>query len=170
VEKTKRERADSLRNTGWSNPFEVLSGAVETTGAALKKNAVINSVSTGVKAGADVTVQTGRLLVKGVESSSRAVSGVATGVAEGVVGAGKTLVVKPVGKVVSTTGTLVSTGVSTTGKVIGSTGRAVGTVVSSTGRALANIVNPTSAQSRQRTPSRTSPMMPLTLQKDVPAA
>lgn len=115
-------RAESLKSAGWSNPWEMLSGAVETTGSALKKadvlgvgavvGAGVQGVNTVVGVGADVTVQTGRLLVNGAKSSTRAVTGVATDIAGGVVGAGravgKNLIVKPVGKLVSSTGRAMS--------------------------------------------------------------
>jgi hypothetical protein len=190
VEKIKKERADSLRSAGYSNPWEMLSGAVETTGAALKRvdvlgvgtaagvvvgagvvagtvagNAVgmgvfktVQGVTAVVGVGADFTAQTGRMLVGGVQASSRKVTDVATGVATGVAGAsmavakpvvgvGNTLVVKPVTKVVTTTGKVITTGgkaittgVTTTGKAIGTgittTGRAVGTGITTTGRAV----------------------------------
>ena len=58
--------------------------------------------------------------------------------------AGNNLVVKPVGKVVSSTGRAVTSGVTHTGRAIGAglshTGKAMGNVVSSTGRALSMIV------------------------------
>ena len=179
VEKTKKERAESLRGFGWSNPWEMLSGAAETTGMALKRadvlgvgaaagavvgagaaagtaafTSTVQGVNAVVGAGADMTIQTGRLLVGSVQASSRAVTDVATGVATGVGNAGKTLVVKPVtkvvtgtGKAVLATGKVIVTGASNTGKVIGtgitSTGRAIGSVVTTTGRAMGSIVTST---------------------------
>ena len=152
VEKTKQERADSLRSAGWSNPWEMLSGAVETTGTALKRVDVLGvGAAAGAVVGAGAAVGTAAgnvvqgvntMLVGGVQASSRAVTDVSTAVAKPIVGAGKTLVVKPV----TMAGKAVTTGVTTTGRVIGAgistTGRAIGTAVSSTGRAMASIVNP----------------------------
>ena len=146
ADRTKKLRAESLKNAGWSNPWDIVSGAVETTGAALKKadvlgvgavvGAGVQGVNTVVGVGADVTVQTGRLLVNGAKTSTRAVTGVATDIAGGVVGAGrvvgKNLFVKPVGK-----------------------------LVSSTGRAMSFIVNPSSGERRlrRRASMDTSPAM-----------
>ena len=149
----KKLRADSLKSAGWANPWELLSGAVETTGTALKRadvlgvgavvGAGVQGVNTVVGVGADVTMKTGKMLVGG---------------AMAVTDAGNKLVVKPVGKVVTTTGKAVTTGVTQTGKVIGSgistTGRAVGSVVNSTGRALSFIVNPLGDESGKRSPKR----------------
>lgn len=157
VEKTKQERADSLKKAGWSNPFDLLSGAVETTGAALRRadvlgvgavvGAGVQGVNTVVGVGADVTVQTGRFLVSGAKSSTRVMIGVSNEIAGGVVGAGKA-VAKPM---VGAGKTLVVKPVVVTGKVIGSgitqTGKAVGSVVTSTGRALSLIVKPLSSES-----------------------
>lgn len=149
AEEVKKMRAESLRSAGWSNPWDLLNGAVETTGIALRRadilgvgavvGAGVQGVHAVVGAGADVTVKTGRLLVDGARNSTRAVTDV-----------GNKLVVKPVGKVVSSTGKAVSSGVSQTGRAIGSgisttsraVGGAVGTVVTSTGRALSFVVNP----------------------------
>src|SRR6056300_963312 len=53
VEKTKKERAESLRSAGWSNPWELLSGAVETTGTALKRADILGvGAATGAVIGA----------------------------------------------------------------------------------------------------------------------
>lgn len=167
VERIKKLRADSLRSAGFSNPWEMLSGVAETTGMALKRVDVLGvGTAAGVMVGAgaafgmaavnvgtDVTVSTGRMLVTGVQQSSRAVTEVGTAMAGGVVGAGKavakpvvgagkTLVVKPVGKVVTTTGKVVVGGGKAIGNGITTTGRAMGTVVTTTGRAIANMVNP----------------------------
>jgi hypothetical protein len=120
VEKTKKERAASLKASGFSNPWELLSGAVDTSGKALKTMDVlgvgaaagvvgsavvgvsrtgIRGVNTVVGVGADMTMSTRKLLVSTVQESSRAVTGVATGVAGGVVGGAK-VVTRPVSKVV----------------------------------------------------------------------
>lgn len=153
AEMTKKMRADSLKSAGWANPWELLSGAVETTGTALKRadvlgvgavvGAGVQGVNTVVGVGADVTMKTGKMLVGG---------------AMAVTDAGNKLVVRPVGKVVTTTGKVVTTGVTQTGKAIGSgistTGRAVGSVVNSTGRALSFIVNPLGEESGKRSPKR----------------
>ncbi|KAL3903272.1 MAG: hypothetical protein SGILL_010507, partial [Bacillariaceae sp.] len=82
-EMIKQSRADSLRGFGWNNPMELLSGAAETTGTAIKAmdilgvgsaaGAVVGAGAAVVGAGADVTVQTGRMLVNGVTTSTRAV-------------------------------------------------------------------------------------------------
>jgi hypothetical protein len=183
VEKTKKERADSLRSVGYTNPWEMLSGAVETTGAALKRvdvlgvggvvvgagvvagTAAFQGVNAVVGVGADFTVQTGRMLVGGVQASSRAVTDVSMAVAKPVVGAGNTLVVKPVTKVVTTTGKVITTGVTTTGKAITTgvtttgkvittggkaittgvttTGKAIGTGITTTGRAVGSGITTT---------------------------
>lgn len=155
---TKKMRADSLKTAGWAIPWEFLSGAVETTGTALKRadvlgvgavvGAGVQGVNTVVGVGADVTMKTGKMLVGGVMGGAMAVTD-----------AGNKLVVKPVGKVVTTTGKVVTTGVTQTGKVIGSgistTGRAVGSVVNHTGRALSFIVNPLGdGESGKRSPKR----------------
>ena len=115
AEKTKRNRAESLKQSGWNNPWELLSGAVETSGKALKK---VGAVGAGVGSGAGravgsfgkasisnvtgATKATGRVLVSGVNTSSRAVtSGVSKGakfVVTPVVASTK-LVARPVGKV-----------------------------------------------------------------------
>jgi len=158
VEKTKQLRAESLRSAGWSDPWALLSGAVETTGTALKRadvfgvgivvgagaavgiaagNAAVQGVNTVGRVTTDVVGNSTRMLVNGVQSSSRAVTNT-----------GKNLVVKPVGKVVSSTGKAVTTGVTTTGKVIGTgittTARGIGSVVQASGRALTSIVTPAS--------------------------
>ena len=83
-EMIKQSRADSLRGFGWNNPMELLSGAAETTGTAIKAmdilgvgtaaGAVVGAGAAVVGAGADVTVQTGRMLVNGVTTSTRAVA------------------------------------------------------------------------------------------------
>jgi len=129
AEDTKKMRAESLRSAGWSNPWELLNGAVETTGTALRRADVL-----GVGAVVGVGVKGGKMLVDGAMTGTRAVTGV-----------GNNLVVKPVGKVVTTTGKVVTSGMTQTGKVIGtgisSTGRAMGSVMNSTGRALSFIVN-----------------------------
>jgi len=157
VEMTKKLRAESLRSAGWANPWELLSGAVETTGTALKRadvlgvgavvGAGVQGVNTVVGVGADVTMKTGKMLVGG---------------AMAVTDVGNKLVVKPVGKVVTTTGKVVTSGVTHTGKAIGTgittTGRAVGSVMNSTGRALSFIVSPLSEDSNKRSTKReTSP-------------
>jgi hypothetical protein len=177
VERIKKLRADSLRSAGFSNPWEMLSGAVETTGMALKRvdvlgvgtaagvmvgagaalgmaagNAAVQGVNTVVNVGTDVTVSTGRMLVTGVQQSSRGVVGAGKAVAKPVVGVGKTLVVKPVGIVVTTTGKVVVGGGKAIGNGITTTGRAMGTVVTSTGRAIANMVNPSVAIDPTRNP------------------
>jgi hypothetical protein len=167
AEETKSMRADSLRSAGWLNPWDLVTGAVETTGTALRRvdvlgvgavvGAGVQGVNAVVGAGADVTVKTGRLLVDGATRSTRAVTE----------GANK-LVVRPVGKVVTSTSKAVTTSVSQTGRAIGtgitSTGRAVGgavgTVMNSTGRALSSIVNPgaaSQAQKQTRESGRRSP-------------
>ena len=80
-EMIKQSRADSLRGFGWSNPMELLSGAAEITGTALKGidllgvGTAAGAVAGVVGAGADATVQTGRMLVNGVTTSTRAVAG-----------------------------------------------------------------------------------------------
>lgn len=157
AEMVKKLRAESLRSVGWANPWELLSGAVETTGTALKRadvlgvgavvGAGVQGVNTVVGKGADVTMKTGKMLVGG---------------AMVVTDVGNKLVVKPVGKVVTTTGKVVTSGVTQTGKAIGtgitSTGRAVGSVMNSTGRALSFIVNPLGEESGKRSPKQdTSP-------------
>jgi hypothetical protein len=145
VERTKQMRADSLRSAGWSDPWALLSGAVETTGTALKRadvfgvgmvvgagaavglaagNAAVQGVNTVGRVTTDVVGNSTRMLVNGVQSSSRAVTNT-----------GKNLVVKPVGKVVTTTGKAVSTGITTTA-------RGIGTMVSASGRAITSIVTP----------------------------
>lgn len=143
AEETKQMRADSLKSAGWMDPWSILSGAAEATGTALKRadilgvgtavGAGVQGVNTMVGAGADATVRTGKLIVGGALKSTKAVTD-----------AGNNLLVKPVGKVVSTTGRVVTSGVTQTGRVIGSgisnTGKAVGSVVTSTGRALSMIV------------------------------
>eukprot|EP00934_Nitzschia_sp_Nitz4_P006731 Nitzschia sp. Nitz4//scaffold39_size137210//88015//89107//NITZ4_003210-RA/size137210-processed-gene-0.95-mRNA-1//1//CDS//3329550416//6721//frame0 len=144
VEKTKELRAASLKSDGWSNPWEILSGAVETTGTALKRadvlgvgavvGAGVQGMNTVVGVGADVTMQTGKLLVSGAKSSTRAVTG-----------AGKNLVVKPV----VVTGKAIGSGIS-------ASGRAVGNVVTSTGRALTNMVKPSTPDAKSGT-ERTKP-------------
>jgi hypothetical protein len=166
AEQTKTMRAESLKGAGWADPWAMISGAAETTGLALKRadvlgvgagvgavvGAGVHGVNTVVGAGADVTVRTGKMLVGGAIKSTRAVTGV-----------GNNLVVKPVGKVVSSTGRAVTSGVTHTGRAIGagisSTGRAVGNVVTSTGRALSMIVpGPPSltAEAGKRSPKRES--------------
>ncbi|KAL3925833.1 MAG: hypothetical protein SGILL_000149 [Bacillariaceae sp.] len=100
-EMIKQSRADSLRGFGWNNPMDILSGAAETTGSALKAmdvlgvgNAagiVVGAGAALVGAGADVTVQTGRLLVDGVTTSTKVVADGFTNVGGGVIGAGKTV-------------------------------------------------------------------------------
>ena len=209
VEKIKKMRAESLKASGWNNPWELLSGAVETTGTALKRVDVLGvgtaagvvvgagamvggaagravgdigraSVKAGVKGvntvigvGSDVTLQTGRMLVTGVGTSSRAVTGVATGVAGGVVDVGK-FVTKPVvgaGKVVAktsgkvvmksagTVGTVVTSTAGAVGTVVTSTAGAVGTVVTSTGKVMASIARPlTGGGSGSKTVAPTKPL------------
>ena len=93
AEMIKQSRAESLRSFGWSNPMEILSGAAETTGAAIKaidilgvRNAaevVAGGVNAVVGVGTDVTVQTGRLLANGVVTSSKAVTTGITNIGEG---------------------------------------------------------------------------------------
>ena len=111
AEKTKRNRAESLKQSGWNNPWELLSGAVETSGKALKK---VGAVGAGVGSGAGravgsfgkasisnvtgATKATGRVLVSGVNTSSRAVT---SGVSKGakLVATPVVAVARPVGKV-----------------------------------------------------------------------
>ena len=162
AEQAKSMRAESLKGGGWADPWGMLSGAAETTGLALKRadilgvgagvgavvGAGVYGVNTVIGAGADATVRTGKVLVGGAIKSTRAVTG-----------AGNNLVVKPVGKVVSSTGRVVSSGVTHTGRAIGAglshTGKAVGNVVSSTGRALSMMVPGTqSMDSGKRSPKR----------------
>eukprot|EP00429_Kryptoperidinium_foliaceum_P047022 CAMPEP_0176100856 /NCGR_PEP_ID=MMETSP0120_2-20121206/50586_1 /TAXON_ID=160619 /ORGANISM="Kryptoperidinium foliaceum, Strain CCMP 1326" /LENGTH=228 /DNA_ID=CAMNT_0017434905 /DNA_START=88 /DNA_END=774 /DNA_ORIENTATION=- len=100
AEETKKMRAESLRAAGWSDPWALLSGAAETTGMALKRADVLG-VGAVVGAGAEATVKTGKMLVGG------AING------------GNTLVVKPVGKVVTGTGKVIGTGITTTGRAMG---------------------------------------------------
>jgi hypothetical protein len=177
VERCKKMRADSLRSAGWANPWEMLSGVVETTGTALKRVDVLgvgagvgavvgvgaavgyaagSAVGSTIQGAGGLTVQSGRFLVSGVQSSSRVVGDVASGVAGGVVGAGKAVakpvvgvtknvVVRPVGKGFKVVGTGVVTTGRFTGRVVGTgmatTGRAIGSVVSPIGRALGSFVN-----------------------------
>lgn len=176
AEETKKMRAESLKSAGWSNPWELLNGAVETTGTALRRadilgvgavvGAGVMGVNAVVGAGADVTVKTGRLLVDGATKSTRAVvDGAKTGT-RAVTDAGNKLVVKPVGKVVTSTGKAVTSGVSQTGRAIGTgittTGRAVGgavgSVMNSTSRALSYVVNPGAlSQAQQRRDAKLTP-------------
>ena len=152
VEKIKKGRAETLRANGWSNPWELLSGAVETSGMVFKRADVLGvgaatgmivgagaagvgaagravntigkasfaGVNTVIGVGSDVSKQTGRLLLTSVGTSTRAVSGVATGVAGGVVHGAKyvTVVAKPVTKVVTGTAKSVGAIASTTGRVL----------------------------------------------------
>jgi hypothetical protein len=83
-EMIKQSRADSLRAFGWNNPMELLSGAAETTGSAIKAidilgvgtaaGAVVGAGAAVVNVGADVTIQTGRMLVNGVTTSTKVVT------------------------------------------------------------------------------------------------
>ena len=152
VEKTKKMRADSLRASGWNNPWELLSGAVDTTGAALKRadvlgvgaaagaiggavvgagqavggaanTAVRSTVRASVTGVTTVTDVTGKLLASGVNQSSRAVMGVADGVVQG-----SRIVAKPV--------------VGAGKMVVKPVGKVVSGVVTGTGRALATVVSP----------------------------
>ncbi len=153
-------RVSSLKSSGWNGPLEFLTGAVETTGAAIKHvdvlgvgNAAGVVVGVGMAAGqgvADVTVQTGKLFVNGVTTSSKAVAGGVSTVGAGMVGVSKTLVVKPVGMMMKTTGNLVTTGVANTGKAMGS-------AMSSTGKALVSIVNPNPTMVAPSSPDHSPP-------------
>jgi len=156
VERVKKERADSLKSTGWTFTRDLLTGAVETTGVALKRvdvfgvggvvvGAVGGATRKSIRVGTGITTATGKLLVSGVQGSSRAVTGVATNVAGGVVKAG-TIVTAPVvggakkvGKTANKTGKAV-TGIVTT--TVTSTGKAVTGIAKSTGRVLAVAVSP----------------------------
>jgi hypothetical protein len=160
VEKVKKERAESLRAHGWNNPWDLLTGAVNTSGMVLKRADVLGvgaatgvivgagaagvgaagravntigkasfaGVHTVIGVGSGVSKHTGRMLVTGVGTSSRAVTGVATGVAGGVVQGAKfvtapvfasgKVVVKPVTKVVTGTTRTVGAIASTTCRVL----------------------------------------------------
>jgi hypothetical protein len=174
AEETKEMRAESLRSAGWSNPWDLLTGAVETTGIALRRadilgvgaavGAGVQGVNAVVGAGADVTVKTGRFIVDGATRSTRAVVDGATRSTRAVTDAGNKLVVKPVGKVVTSTSKAVTSGVSQTGRAIGTgittTGRAVGgavgSVMNTTGRAISYVVNPGATNQAQQKQARES--------------
>jgi hypothetical protein len=123
----RQSRAESLKSAGWSNPMELLNGAAETTGMALKSIDVLGvgtMVGAGaavgfavVGAGTDMTVQTGRMLVNGVTNSTKAVAGGVSTVGAGVLDAGKFVGVGVVdaGK---SMGNVVRNSVTTTGKAI----------------------------------------------------
>lgn len=162
--KVKQMRVDSLKSTGWNASLEFLTGAAETTGAALKQVDVLGvgsaagvvvgvTAAVGMAAGqgvADVTAQTGKMLVNGMTTSSKAVADGVTTVGAGVVGVSRNLVVKPVGKMMTTAGNLVTVGVTSTGK-------AMGTAMSSTGKALVSIVNPSSSMGVTSSQGRNAP-------------
>lgn len=127
ADKVRQSRAESLKSAGWSNPMELLNGAAETTGLALKSIDVLGvgtMVGAGaavgfavVGAGTDMTVQTGRMLVNGVTNSTKAVAGGVSTVGAGVLDAGKIVGVGVVdaGK---SMGNAVRNSVTTTSKVI----------------------------------------------------
>jgi hypothetical protein len=131
AEEIKQSRAESLRSAGWSNPMELLNGAAETTGAALKAvdvlgigsaaGAVVGAGAAMGKAAGKSTISvvngSGKLLVNGVTTSTKAMADGVTTVGNGMIDATKT-VGNGVTNVVRTSATLLTTSVTSTGKAV----------------------------------------------------
>lgn len=159
VEKTKKMRADSLRASGWNNPWELLSGAVETTGTALKRADVLGvgaAAGAVVGAGASFGAAVGGAANNAVRNTARAsLAGVNT-VADVTVQTGKFLASgvnqssrAVMGVTMGVAGGVVEGGRIVTKPVVGA-GKAVVKpvqkvmtgVVTGTSRALATVVSP----------------------------
>jgi hypothetical protein len=170
VEKTKKLRAESLKASGWNNPWDILSGAVETTGAALKRADVL-----GVGNAAGVVLGAGVMVGGAVVGAGAAVGGAVVGAGAAVGGAANTAVRATVRASVTGVGTVLGAGADATvstgrflvsgvgqssravmdggrfvakpmvgaGKAVAKPmGKVVSGVVSGTGRVLSTVVSP----------------------------